>query len=90
MLVYKFAKTCDAFGKARVLQKKVTQKEMKRDACVRISGQFGNILESLVFVAQKPRVNLSLVLGRDTMTIQPRFSSWSAKDVGKIPGPLPM
>ena len=45
---------------------------------------------SLVFTAKKPRINFPIILGRDTITVQPRKPGWSAKNVSKIPRPPPM
>jgi len=50
MLVYMPAKTCDAFRDGGGPPKKRTQME-KKDACVGISDDFGDILTSLVLVA---------------------------------------
>lgn len=73
----------------RVLQKKLAQKE-KRKRRLRENLRIvrHHRLKSLVFITQKPWVNLSLVLGCGAMAIQPRVSGWSAKDINKISGPL--
>ena len=55
-----------------------------------VSEEFAGILKSLVFITEKSGINFPLVLGRNPMAIQPREAGWSAKDVGEIPGPLPV
>ena len=90
MLLYKLAKTCDAFGTMAAPHGEGDPNKKRKERPRGNLRRLRTCPESLVFIAQKPWINFPLVLGCDAMTIQPREASWSTKDVSEIPRPSPV